>query len=339
MVAAPMLLQVENLRTYFYTPGAATRAVDGVSLSIGAGRILGVVGESGSGKSVTGASIMGLIQHPGRIESGSRILFRGRDLALEDERSLRNLRGNEIAMIFQEPMTSLNPVLTVGAQIIENIRLHQRISRREARSRAVELMRLVGIPSPDRRVDDFPHQLSGGMRQRIMIAMALTCNPALLIADEPTTALDVTIQAQILELIARLRDELGMAVMFITHDFGVVAEICDDVVVMYGGQVVEAGPVAAVMAAPQHPYTRGLMDCIPRLGMSREKRLNSIPGIVPSAKAWPQGCRFANRCTQAFDRCQTEAPPHFVVGAQSTACWLAEGRQSGAPEVMGSADD
>ena len=273
---------------------------------------------------------MGLIQHPGRIEPDSRILFRGRDLAREDERSLRDLRGNQIAMIFQEPMTSLNPVLSVGAQIIENIRLHRRVSRAEARSRAIELIRLVGIPSPERRVDDFPHQLSGGMRQRIMIAMALTCNPALLIADEPTTALDVTIQAQILELIVRLRDELGMAVMFITHDFGVVAEICDEVVVMYGGQVVEAGPVAAVMADPQHPYTRGLMDCIPRLGMRRDQRLNSIPGMVPSPKAWPVGCRFASRCPQAFDRCRIEAPPRFAVGEQHAACWLAGGRQDAA---------
>jgi oligopeptide/dipeptide ABC transporter ATP-binding protein len=339
MAAARSLLRVENLRTYFHTPGSTTRAVDGVSLSIGAGRILGVVGESGSGKSVTGASIMGLIQHPGRIEPGSRILFRDRDLVSESERSLRDLRGNEIAMIFQEPMTSLNPVMTVGAQIIENIRLHRRSSRRDARDRAIELMRLVGIPSPERRVDEYPHRLSGGMRQRIMIAMALTCDPALLIADEPTTALDVTIQAQILELIARLRDELGMAVMFITHDFGVVAEICDDVVVMYGGQVVEEGPVAAVMADPRHPYTRGLMDCIPRLGMRRDQRLNSIPGMVPSAKAWPQGCRFANRCTHAFARCRTEAPPHFSVGAQRAACWLAEARPSGVPALIGTEND
>ncbi|BCH23408.1 ABC transporter ATP-binding protein [Mesorhizobium sp. L-8-10] len=338
MVAAPELLRVENLRTYFHSSGSATRAVDGVSLSIGAGRILGVVGESGSGKSVTGASIMGLIQHPGRIEPGSRILFRGRDLATEDERSLRELRGNEIAMIFQEPMTSLNPVLTAGAQIAENIRLHRRVGRREVRDRAIELMRLVGIPSPERRVDDYPHQLSGGMRQRIMIAMALACDPALLIADEPTTALDVTIQAQILDLILRLREELGMAVMFITHDFGVVAEICDDVVVMYGGQVVEEGPVAAVMTEPRHPYTRGLMDCIPRLGMRRDERLNSIPGIVPSPKAWPRGCRFANRCQHALDRCVTEAPPHFVVGAQRAACWLAEARQAAAPARIGGAD-
>lgn len=329
------LLRVEHLRTYFHTPVSVARAVDGVNLSIEPGRILGLVGESGSGKSVTGASIMGLVQPPGRIEPGSHIFFRGRDLAAEDERSLRDLRGNEIAMVFQEPMTSLNPVLSVGAQIVENIRLHQRVNPRSARDRAIELMELVGIPSPERRVDNFPHQLSGGMLQRVMIAMALTCNPALLIADEPTTALDVTIQAQILELILSLRDELGMAVLFITHDFGVVAEICDEVAVMYGGQVIEEGPVAAVMVDPQHPYTRSLIDCIPRLRMKKEKRLNSIPGIVPNPKAWPKGCRFANRCPRAHDRCLNEMPPHFGIGEQRAACWLFEVRRGPIPTSTG----
>ena len=327
MGATRELLRVEHLRTYFHMPGSVARAVDGVSLSIEPVQILGLVGESGSGKSVTGASIMGLVQQPGRIEPGSHIFFRGRDLAAEDERSLRDLRGNEIAMVFQEPMTSLNPVLSVGSQIVENIRLHQRVNQRAARDRAIELMELVGIPSPERRVDDFPHQLSGGMLQRIMIAMALTCDPALLIADEPTTALDVTIQAQILELILSLRDELGMAVLFITHDFGVVAETCDEVAVMYAGQVIEEGPVAAVMVDPQHPYTRSLIDCIPRLGMTRDKKLNSIPGIVPNPKAWPKGCRFANRCPQAYDRCLTEMPPHFDIGEQRAACWLLESQR------------
>ena len=322
MTETGALLEVRDLRTYFHTGDAVAKAVDGVNLTIHAGRIMGVVGESGSGKSVTGASIMGLIQPPGRIEPGSQILFNGRDLVREDERTLRGLRGNEIAMIFQEPMTSLNPVFSVGEQIIENLKLHRRISRRAARERAVELMRLVGIPSPEKRVDSYPHELSGGMRQRVVIAMALTCDPSLLIADEPTTALDVTIQAQILELIARLRQELGMAVMFVTHDLGVVAEICDEVTVMYGGQVVETGPVKQVLSAPRHPYTQALMGCIPRLGVDRNTRLSSIPGIVPSSKLWPAGCRFADRCPQAVARCRAAAPPQVRNGESAASCWL-----------------
>ncbi|MAU19728.1 MAG: peptide ABC transporter ATP-binding protein [Martelella sp.] len=318
------LLQVRNLRTYFRTRDAVAKAVDGVDLTISKGRIVGIVGESGSGKSVTGNAIMGLIDPPGRIEAGSEIVFNGRDLVKAGERELRGLRGREISMIFQEPMTSLNPVFTVGTQIVENLALHRKASRRAAHDRAVELMRLVGIPSPEKRFHSYPHELSGGMRQRVLIAMALTCDPSLLIADEPTTALDVTIQAQILDLIVKLRDQFGMAVMFITHDLGVVAEICDEVAVMYGGQIVEAGPVGQVLAAPGHPYTRALMACIPRLGMDRSEKLNSIPGIVPSPKAWPQGCRFANRCASVRERCRKQQPPKYQRGEGFFACWLGD---------------
>ena len=319
--AAP-LLEVRNLRTYFDTPGAVTKAVDGIDLTIDTGKIVGVVGESGSGKSVAGFSIMRLIQAPGRIQPGSSIRYKGRDLVTEDEPSLRALRGSEIAMIFQEPMTSLNPVYRVGDQIAENLQLHRPMSRKAARARAIELLGFVGIPSPERRVDAYPHQLSGGMRQRVMIAMALTCEPSLLIADEPTTALDVTIQAQILELMLDLRDRMGMSVMFITHDLGVVAEICDEVVVMYAGRVVEKGSVAEVMRNPAHPYTSGLLACIPRLDTDKASTLNVIPGTVPSPKAWPEGCRFANRCPHAHDRCRAEAPPLVERDGHAAACWL-----------------
>ncbi|WP_324610610.1 MULTISPECIES: ABC transporter ATP-binding protein [Rhizobium/Agrobacterium group] len=298
------------------------RAVDGVDLTIREGRILGVVGESGSGKSVTGASIMGLIQRPGWVDPDSHILFKGRDLVKLSEKEWREIRGNEIAMVFQEPMTSLNPVFSVGDQIIENLRLHRRISKSDARARAIELMTMVGIPSPETRVDSYPHELSGGMRQRIVIAMALTCDPSLLIADEPTTALDVTIQAQILDLVVRLKDELGMGVMFITHDLGVVAEICDDVAVMYGGKIVESGPVASILANPQHPYTRGLLACIPRLNTDPTVRLSTIAGTVPSPKAWPQGCRFENRCPVAMAKCSREAPPKVVSPQGHFSCWI-----------------
>ena len=318
------LLEVEGLRTGFDTREGFLRAVDGVSFEIAPGGTLGVVGESGSGKSVTALSVMRLIDRPGRIAEGSRILLEGRDLAALGERELGAIRGNEIAMIFQEPMTSLNPVFTVGNQIAESVRLHQGLGSKEALDRAVEMMRLVGIPSAEQRVQDYPHQMSGGMRQRVMIAMALSCNPKLLIADEPTTALDVTVQAQILELMKELRERLGMAILLITHDLGVIAEMVDEVVVMYAGRVVERGPVADVFASPQHPYTEALLDSIPLLGMRYSTPLRAIRGVVPSPLEWPSGCRFAPRCDYAFDKCITHDPPLLPVPPQESACWLCE---------------
>jgi oligopeptide/dipeptide ABC transporter ATP-binding protein len=320
------LLRVQGLRTYFHTRAGEIKAVDGVDLELAEGRTLGVVGESGCGKSVTALSIMRLIDPPGRVEPGSRIVFGGRDLAAAAEEELQRVRGNELSMIFQEPMTSLNPVYTVGTQIAEAVRLHRGGSQKEALDRAVEMLKLVGIPSPERRVKDYPHQMSGGMRQRVMIAMALSCDPRLLIADEPTTALDVTIQAQILELLRELRDRLGMSMMLITHDLGVVAEMADDVVVMYAGRVVERGPVAAIFESPQHPYTEALLHSIPLLGMTQAEPLQMIPGVVPSPLHWPPGCRFAARCEHAFDRCR-EDPPLFgqlESPGQESACWLCE---------------
>jgi peptide/nickel transport system ATP-binding protein/oligopeptide transport system ATP-binding protein len=316
------LLRVENLRTWFDTRSGVMKAVDGINLDVREGSTLGIVGESGSGKSVTALSIMRLIERPGRILPGSHIYFEGNDLAAIPERELERVRGNRMSMVFQEPMTSLNPVHTVGDQIIEAIRLHRRISARQARNRAIELLELVGIPLPERRVDAFPHQMSGGMRQRVMIAMALACEPKLLIADEPTTALDVTIQAQILELLRQLRDRLAMTVILITHDLGVVAEMCDDVAVMYAGEVVERGSVEAVFRSPQHPYTEALLKSIPLLGMTKAEPLNVIPGMVPSALRWPVGCRFAARCSYASDHCHREPPEMFATHAGHAACWL-----------------
>jgi oligopeptide/dipeptide ABC transporter ATP-binding protein len=318
------LLRVENLRTWFETKDGMLRAVDGVDLEIEQGGSLGVVGESGSGKSVTALSVMRLVDKPGRIEPGSRILFEGRDLVTLGERELAKLRGNDISMIFQEPMTSLNPVFTVGDQIAEAVRLHQGLGRKDARARAVELMRLVGIPSAERRVHDYPHQMSGGMRQRVMIAIALSSDPKLLIADEPTTALDVTVQAQILELMKELRERLGMAIMLITHDLGVVAEMVDEVAVMYAGRVVERGPVAEIFASPQHPYTEALLESIPLLGMRYATPLKAIRGTVPSPLDWPAGCRFAPRCDYVFEKCVGNDPPLLDVEPQESACWLCE---------------
>jgi oligopeptide/dipeptide ABC transporter ATP-binding protein len=320
------LLQVENLRTYFHTRMGVLKAVDGVDLEVGEGRTLGIVGESGSGKSVTALSIMRLIERPGRVAEGSRILFGGRDLATLPERQMQAIRGNAISMIFQEPMTSLNPVYSAGNQITEAIRLHRRIGAQQARERAIELLELVGIPSPEQRFSAYPHQMSGGMRQRVMIAMALACEPRLLIADEPTTALDVTIQAQILELLRELRERLGMSIILITHDLGVVAEMCDDVAVMYAGRVVERGPVNAIFRNPQHPYTEALLRSIPLLGMTQAVPLNVIPGKVPSALHWPPGCRFAARCDYADERCRREEPPLAEAGEGRAACWLREQR-------------
>jgi peptide/nickel transport system ATP-binding protein/oligopeptide transport system ATP-binding protein len=331
------LLEVENLRTSFHLRRGQMRAVDGVDFEVGRGRTLCVVGESGSGKSVTALSVMQLIEPPGRVEDGSSIRFEGRELTALGDDQLRGIRGNEISMIFQEPMTSLNPARTVGNQIAEAVRLHRKVSAQAARERAVEMLRLVGVPSPETRADDYPHQLSGGMRQRVMIAMALACEPKLLIADEPTTALDVTIQAQILELIRELRSRLGMSMLLITHNLGVVAEMADDVAVMYAGRIVERGPVAEIFAQPQHPYTEALLRSVPVLGMSRRQRLAVIPGTVPSPLRWPEGCRFAGRCSYRHDRCATY-PAGFAVGAQTAACWLCEdGARATAPPVEASA--
>ena len=305
------LLEVENLQTHFGTPDGVVRAVEGLSFRIEAGETLAVVGESGCGKSVTSLSILRLVQEPpGRI--AGRIGFLGRDLLTLPEAEMRKLRGNDISMIFQEPMTSLNPVLTIGRQIGETLRLHQGASARQAEARAVEMLTLVGISAPGRRIREYPHQLSGGMRQRVMIAMALACNPKLLIADEPTTALDVTIQAQILDLMRDLKTRLGSAIMLITHDLGVVAEMAQRVVVMYAGRKVEEAPVGALFADPQHPYTRGLLGAVPRLGSSLtgkgRTKLAEIPGLVPSLRQPIVGCPFAGRCPGVTELCRTVAP-------------------------------
>ncbi|HEY3304862.1 MAG TPA: ABC transporter ATP-binding protein [Candidatus Binatia bacterium] len=305
------LLQVKDLRTSFFTPEGEVQAVDGVSFEIGEGETLGVVGESGCGKSVTALSILRLVPSPpGRIVGGE-ILYRGRDLLKLDKESMRRIRGNEISMIFQEPMTSLNPVFTVGDQIGEAIRLHQGLNKRETRAKTIEMLRLVKIADPESRVDDYPHQLSGGMRQRVMIAMALSCNPSLLIADEPTTALDVTIQAQILELMEELQAKLGMALMLITHDLGVVAERADEVAIMYAGKIVERTTAKEIFSRPLHPYTVGLLNSLPGARGHKKKRLAAIPGVVPSPLELPSGCRFRDRCPRAAGLC-AEAEPELV---------------------------
>jgi oligopeptide/dipeptide ABC transporter ATP-binding protein len=318
------LLSIENLRTYFYTDAGVARAVDGVSLQIGAGETVGLVGESGCGKSVTALSILRLIGPPGRIEAESRLLFEGRDLLRLAEDDMRRVRGNRIAMIFQEPMTALNPVFTVGDQIAEVVRVHERAPRKAAWNRAVEMLELVGIPAPAERAKEYPHQLSGGMRQRVVIAMALMMRPALVIADEPTTALDVTIQAQILDLLRDLQRRFGTSILLITHDMGVVAEIASRVIVMYGGEVVEQAPVDRIFANPHHPYTEGLLAAMPRLGQERE-RLRTIPGTVPPPTNWPSGCRFHDRCPYAWERTAIEHPTLYEVeNAHFSRCHLAE---------------
>ena len=317
------LLSVGDLRTYFHDAETIARAVDGVSFDVTRGEIVAVVGESGSGKSVTALSVLRLIRKPGRIEQGSRIFFEGREILDLSETEMRDIRGNRIAMIFQEPMSALNPVLTVGEQIAEVVRVHTDASRHDAWERAVEMLALTGMSDPRERATAYPHQLSGGMRQRVMIAMALVLKPALLIADEPTTALDVTIQAQILELLQKLQEQLGMAVLLITHDLGVVAEIADRVVVMYGGEVVERATVTELFGAPQHPYTEGLMNAMPRLNQQTE-RLSTIPGIVPPSTAWPNGCRFRDRCSYAWEKCEMEHPPLYTIdGNHESRCHLA----------------
>jgi oligopeptide/dipeptide ABC transporter ATP-binding protein len=319
------LIEVKNLRTSFFTPEGEVRAVDGVTFEIGEGKTLGLVGESGCGKSVTSLSIMRLVPSPpGRIVGGE-ILYRGRDLLKLSNEEMRKMRGNEISMIFQEPMTSLNPVFTVGNQIGEAIRLHQGLGKKETRAKTIEMLRLVKIGDAESRVDAYPHQLSGGMRQRVMIAMALSCNPSLLIADEPTTALDVTIQAQILELMKELQQKMGMALLLITHDLGVVAERADQVAIMYAGKIVERASARAIFARPFHPYTVGLLNSLPGTGAKKKKRLDAIPGVVPSLLQLPNGCRFRDRCPKAQTVCAETEPPlvekepgHFV------ACYLPE---------------
>jgi peptide/nickel transport system ATP-binding protein len=304
------LLEVENLQTHFRTPDGVNRAVDGVSFHVDEGETLAIVGESGCGKSVTANSILRLIpEPPGRIAGVIR--FQGTDLLKLSERAMRAIRGNDISMIFQEPMTSLNPVLTVGRQLGETLRLHQGLDKRAAEARAIEMLVLVGIPEPRRRVREYPHQMSGGMRQRVMIAMALACNPKLLIADEPTTALDVTIQAQILELMADLKRKVGAAIVLITHDLGVVAEVAERVMVMYAGRKVEEAPVAKLFRSPRHPYTQGLLGAVPKLGSSltgTDTKLAEIPGQVPSLKERIAGCVFASRCALATEMCRQLAP-------------------------------
>ncbi len=317
------LLEVRGLRTHFHTDRGLFRAVDGIDFSVGRGRTVGLVGESGCGKSVTSLSVMGLVASPpGQVEADA-ILFEGRDVLGLSADERRRLRGGKMSMIFQEPMTSLNPVHTIGQQIVEAILAHTQLSPQAAKARAVEMLELVRIPSAKQRVDDYPHLLSGGMRQRVMIAMALSCEPALLIADEPTTALDVTIQAQILDLLQDLQRRLGMAMLIITHDLGVIAEIADEVVVMYAGKIVESAPVDALFADPQHPYTIGLLGSIPRIEVDRE-RLSTIEGSVPSPNNQPKGCRFAPRCPFADPRCHLEPPPLRDLGPEHrVACWKA----------------
>ena len=318
-----MLLSVKNLSTEFPVKKGIVRAVEDVSFDVDQGEILAIVGESGSGKSVTSLSIMGLLAEPGHVAGGS-LEFEGKDLATLSEKQYRELRGNDMAMIFQEPMTSLNPVYRVGNQIVEAIRTHEKVSKAEAKDRAVDLLRKVGIPSPEARINDYPHQMSGGMRQRVMIAMALACNPKLLIADEPTTALDVTIQAQILDLLRRLRDDTGMAVLLITHDLGVVSETADRVVVMYCGQVVEEAEVRTLFDHPMHPYTLGLLKSIPRLEDDDSKRLYMIKGMVPNPLEMPPGCHFSDRCDSCMDVCRTKVPELVDVDGQKVRCFLYE---------------
>jgi peptide/nickel transport system ATP-binding protein len=304
------LLEVENLQTHFRVPGGVNRAVDGVSFAVDERETLAIVGESGCGKSVTASSILRLIpEPPGKIAGAIR--FAGKDLLKLSEREMRRIRGKDISMIFQEPMTSLNPVLSVGRQLRETLRMHEGLERQPADARAEEMLALVGIPEPRRRLSEFPHQLSGGMRQRVMIAIALACSPKLLIADEPTTALDVTIQAQILDLMRNLKHRVGAAIVLITHDLGVVAEVAERVMVMYAGRKVEEAPVADLFRSPRHPYTQGLLGAVPKLGSSLSgaaTRLAEIPGLVPSVKGRIQGCVFANRCPQATDLCRRLAP-------------------------------
>jgi len=334
------LLEVKDLRTRFHTPEGIVYAVNGISFYVAEGETLAVVGESGCGKSVSMLSVLQLIPVPPGEIAGGAALFRGQDLLKKSEREMEAVRGQEIAMIFQDPMTSLNPVLNIGRQITESLRVHMGMDQKAADARAVELLEMVGISDPSHRLGDYPHQFSGGMRQRVMIAMALACNPSLLIADEPTTALDVTIQAQIVELVTKIRDQVHMAVIWITHDLGVVAGIADRVIVMYAGFIVEEAGVNALYENPRHPYTSALLGALPRADRRRDRRLKSIPGAPPSLLVEPHGCPFTARCEFAIERCKTENPPLTPVGHGSTrlqygqdhhtiACWV--DIQTGAP--------
>ena len=319
------LLQVRDLETRFYTQDGVVKAVNGVTYDLDEGETLGIVGESGCGKSVSVLSMMRLIPTPPGKITGGEVLFEDRDLLKMDSDEIRHIRGNRLAMIFQDPMTSLNPVLTIGRQVGEALEVHMGMDKNQARKRSIELLEMVGIPQADQRIRDYPHQFSGGMRQRVMIAMALSCNPQILIADEPTTALDVTIQAQIVDLVKRLQDEIGMAVIWITHDLGVVAGLVNRVNVMYAGFIVETGPVKDIYARPRHPYTIGLLGSLPRLDESMHEKLTSIEGLPPDLIAPPPGCPFAPRCDYALDRCQTENPVLKGVGLDhEAACWNTE---------------
>ncbi len=323
------MLEIKGLQTYFFTDDGVLPSVDGVSYKINPGETLGVVGESGSGKSVTAMSILQLIpQPPGKIVGGE-ILFQGKDLTKLSEPEMRGIRGNDISVIFQEPMTSLNPVYTVGDQIVEAITLHQDLEYPEARALAIDMLRKVGIPSPESRIDEYPHQMSGGMKQRVMIAMALACKPKLLIADEPTTALDVTIQAQILELLNELQEEMGMSILFITHDLSVVAETCDHVAVMYAGKIVEYGDIETMFDNPAHPYTHGLFHSIPNIDDDSGGELYVIPGMVPRPQDFPSGCRFRTRCPFAAEKCAELPPTEDLGNGHMVSCWFAKDLQSG----------
>jgi oligopeptide transport system ATP-binding protein len=316
------LLEVNNMKTSFYTHVGEVQAVRGVSFNLNKGEALGIVGESGSGKSVTSMSVMGLLQYPGKVKDGN-IIFKGEELTKKSQKEMMAIRGNEIAMIFQDPMTSLNPVYTIGNQIIEAIVRHQHVDKKEARVKAIDMLRTVGIPSPEKRVDNYPHEFSGGMRQRAMIAIALSCQPDLLIADEPTTALDVTIQAQILELIKELKDKMNTAVILITHDLGVVADVCSRVVVMYGGLIMEEGTAEQIFYDPSHPYTMGLMKSIPRMDTEEKQRLVPIPGTPPDLVKPPTGCPFAPRCPYTMKICLEQAPEYtYLTPEHRSACWL-----------------
>jgi len=324
-VAGP-ILQVENLVTEFSTPSGTLRAVEGVNFQVEKGKVLGIVGESGCGKSVTALSVMRLLPVPfGKVKEG-KILFKGENLLTLPEKEMQKIRGKHISMVFQEPMTSLNPVFTIGNQISEMVRLHLQLNRSDGKQKAIELLQRVGIPAPERRVDEYPHQLSGGMRQRVMIAMAISCHPDLIIADEPTTALDVTIQAQILVLLQELRTQIGMAMVLISHDLGVIAEVAEEVVIMYAGRIVEQAKTEDLFSTPRHPYTKGLLDSLPRFDQGKGKtRLRTITGSVPKFNDLPKGCKFSTRCQWVMDRCHTEEPDLIKQTPQHLSrCWLEE---------------
>ena len=327
-MAKETVLQVKNLKTYFYTEGGMVPAVDGLDFELGKGETLAIVGESGCGKSVTSLSVLRIVPTPpGKILDGE-ILYKGEDLLKKSEREMRAIRGNEISMIFQEPLTSLNPVFTIGKQITDILRMHQGMNKKQAYEKAVEMLAKVRIPSPEKVVNDYPHQLSGGMRQRVMIAMALACNPGILIADEPTTALDVTIQAQIMHLLCDLKKDRDTSIILITHDLGVVAQIAENVMVMYAGQAVEYADVKSIFKEPLHPYTKGLLKSLPVLGEEKDE-LYSIKGNIPSPKDYPQGCRFSPRCDQACEKCRKEPPPLTVLpDGRKVRCWNYVGGES-----------